>query len=75
MDKELFWIYEKLGEEVCQLEDIRHLIMQKNFLLGIANKKPYFMLNRNLGLGIDLIIENAIECGSLNSKIWKYFVR
>lgn len=74
MDKELLCIYEKLGEEVCQLEDIRQIIAKKSFLPGNF-KKSNFLLNRNAAFSIDLLIENAIECGTLNNKIWKYVVR
>ncbi|KAI1709590.1 hypothetical protein Ddc_13841 [Ditylenchus destructor] len=73
MDKEMCWLYERLAEEVCQLEELRQLVTSGK---DSASKKSLStLLNRSDAKAIDLILTGAVQCGSLANNVWKYVVR
>lgn len=74
MDKEMIWVYEKLGEEICQLEELRQLT-SNNQVASNNLKKPWQLLNRNDAFAIAIIMENAIQYSKLSNGVWKYVVR
>jgi hypothetical protein len=38
LSSEITWIFERIGEEVCLLEDLRHFVIKSS---GSENKKPW----------------------------------
>lgn len=74
MDKEMVWIYEKMGEEICQLEELRHLTSCNQLAFG-SLKKPWQLLNRNDAFAIAIMMENTIQYSKLSNGVWKYVVR
>ncbi|KAI1709572.1 brefeldin A-inhibited guanine nucleotide-exchange protein 3 [Ditylenchus destructor] len=73
MDKEMCWLYERLAEEVCQLEELRQLVTSGKE--SASKKSLSTLLNRSDAKAIDLILTGAIQCGSLANNVWKYVVR
>lgn len=69
MKREVLWLYEKFGEEICNLEELREFINSNG-----AEKKSWPM-SRVDALGLDLLFENALISGSLSSNCWKHVVR
>uniref|UniRef100_A0A914C014 Mon2/Sec7/BIG1-like HDS domain-containing protein n=1 Tax=Acrobeloides nanus TaxID=290746 RepID=A0A914C014_9BILA len=69
LDKEVLWLYEKLGEHVTDLEELREFIVKN------ADSKKVFPMTRLDALGMDLLLDNAIQCGTLSNACWKYVVR
>ncbi|KAI6208663.1 DUF1981 domain-containing protein [Aphelenchoides besseyi] len=71
LGSEITWIFERIGEEICLLEDLREFVVKS---VGIETRKPW-RINRIDALCIDLVLENCVECGTLSSSCWKYTVR
>ncbi|KAI6204147.1 DUF1981 domain-containing protein [Aphelenchoides besseyi] len=71
LGSEITWIFERIGEEICLLEDLREFVVKS---VGIETRKPW-RINRIDALCIDLVLENCVECGTLSWSCWKYTVR
>lgn len=86
LPSEITWIFERIGEEVCLLEDLRQFIIKST---GSESKKPWrinridalckllslYKYNSNFFLGIGLLLDNCIECGTMAPTSWKHTVR
>lgn len=70
----MIWIYEKLGEEVCQLEGLRQLT-EAYTSAASKFKKPWLLLSRNDAFAIGIMIDNAIRSDTMPSGAWKYVIR
>lgn len=68
MKREILWLFEKFGEEICNLEDLRE------FINSNPEKKPWTM-TRIDALGLDLLLESALICGTISPGCWKHVIR
>uniref|UniRef100_A0A7E4VEJ0 DUF1981 domain-containing protein n=1 Tax=Panagrellus redivivus TaxID=6233 RepID=A0A7E4VEJ0_PANRE len=69
MGREILWLFEKFGEEICNLEELTE------FVQAPGSEKKSWPVHRVDVLGIDLLLENALPCGTLSPGTWKYVVR
>ncbi|KAE9548536.1 hypothetical protein FO519_008250 [Halicephalobus sp. NKZ332] len=68
MKREILWLFEKFGEEICNLEELR------DFVNSNTEKKSWTM-TRIDALGLDLIFENSLVSATISPGCWKYVVR
>ncbi|CAD5208155.1 unnamed protein product [Bursaphelenchus xylophilus] len=71
LSSELIWVFERIGEEICLLEDLREFIYQN---IGLETKKPW-RINRIDALCLGILLDHSIDVGVLSPQSLKYTVR
>ncbi|CAD5205761.1 unnamed protein product [Bursaphelenchus okinawaensis] len=71
LSSEIIWVFERIGEEICLLEELRDFIYQN---VGLETKKPW-RINRIDALCMGILIDHSIDVGVLSAQSLKYTVR
>jgi hypothetical protein len=78
--KQAAWVFERIGEEVALLENLRELTRRKKTtpisLSGSQDpsKRQWRMHNTDV-MGVDLVLRNALEVINLDSSSAKHVIR
>ncbi|KAK0427959.1 hypothetical protein QR680_010511 [Steinernema hermaphroditum] len=71
------WIFEKLVENVCPLEELRVLsgIDDRSSNSWQMDRIDKWKVSKQDALSLEMVLDNAIECGLASAACWKHVIR
>uniref|UniRef100_A0A1I7ZTA7 SEC7 domain-containing protein n=1 Tax=Steinernema glaseri TaxID=37863 RepID=A0A1I7ZTA7_9BILA len=71
------WIFEKLVENVCPLEELRVLsgIDDRSSSSWQMDRIDKWRVSKQDALSLEMVLDNAVDCGLASSTCWKHVIR
>ncbi|TKR62431.1 hypothetical protein L596_026395 [Steinernema carpocapsae] len=71
------WIFEKLVENVCPLEELRILsgIDDRSSSSWQMERIDKWKVSKQDALSLEMVLDNAVDCGLASAQCWKHVIR